>query len=452
MSEDMTRQLVSSTGLALLFTALGLSIVHSLLAPVGLVVASAPLMFVGVGIAVYRRWQVLASAATVGSLFALGVGSVMGTTVHSMIGVIVIAAVSGALSIGLRWSWLMMLALGSGGGLLLAVHNGCSLSPWWIVSALGGLWFLASIASSVHATMGQLVHAERLAVTSAAVALVVGAVVMGLEGIVMVVIGSLIASQGLLMERLARESSFITRLIVIAGVTVAALSAHLWLGGPGTALALCSLAVLLWASGHTLGKRSLAIAGLVALAGQTFVMAATHPGWAHQATSAWIIWAGVGLTGAVALHWMRWRSKTTHELELPTWTIESLVAAEVLYVLCSGSTLLAIVASGGPALNLFWLTAGALCWIFGRRREMVGLQVAAVVAVGAAVIKLLAFDWFHFTGPVRVLLVFLTGVTLLVAPLGASRKPLEHSPEGTANELPLRRTPLAVLFFKTKYK
>lgn len=424
MSADMQRQLVSSTGLVLLFAALGLSIVHSLLAPVGLVVACAPLMFAGVGIAVYRRWQVLAAAATVGSLFALGVGSVMGTTVHSMIGAVIITAVSGALSIGLRWTWLLMVALGGGGGLLLAVYVGGSLNPWWIISTLGGLWFLASVATSVHATMGQLIHAERLAVTSAAVALVVGATVMGLQGIVMVIIGALIAIQGLLLERLSREPSYISRLIAIAGATVAAFSLHLWLEGPGTAVALGGLAALLWASGHKLGKRSLAIAGLVALTGQAFAMAATHPGWARQATTEWFIWTGVALTGAVALHWMRSRSATASQLELPPWTAEALVVAEVLYALSSASTMLATVVGAGPALNLLWLATGAVCWILGRRRGMVGLQIAAVVAIGTAVLKLLAFDWFHFTGPVRVLLVFLTGATLLVAPLGASRKPL----------------------------
>jgi hypothetical protein len=262
-------------------------------------------------------------------------------------------------------------------------------------------------------------------IITAVVALFVGAMVMGFHGIVMIAIGGAIAAQGLLLERVTGESTSISRITSITGAAVASVSAHLWFDGQGTVIALAGLAALLVASGHSMGKRSLLIAALVILAVQAMVLGIIHPAWSRPAQVQWFSWAAVAFVGAIAMHWMRHRLMKPSQLEIPRWTEGSLVLAEVLYAIGAASTALVIFVGGGPWINLLWLVTGAFCWIVAAQRKTTGFHVAAVILLCAAVVKLLAFDWLHFTGTTRVLLVFLTGITLLFGPLWSARRAAE---------------------------
>lgn len=426
MSAEMSKQLVSSSGQTLLFAALGLSIVHGILAPIGLIVACAPLLAVGVGIAVYRRWQVLAAASIVGSLLTIGAGSTMGTAMVSLVSVVIIATLSGALTLAMQWSWLFATALIGGGGLLLAVHTTNELSPYWIISFLGGLWLLSTVVSSVQAASEKLQHAERIALVSAAISIIVGATVVGFQGHLTLLLGALIAAQGALLERLSSKVSPLSRVIIIVGATVAGVSAFLWLGSPGLALALGCLAMLLWSGGHAAGSRWLAIFGLIMLGCQALFMMEGHPGWAGEHPREWCVWSGVVAAIVFGIRWMRARMSRADQLEFPHWVGPALTAIEAFYALAGASTLLAVVMSARPVLNIFWAAAAVAFWIWGRRKMNVGLQVVAVAAIMAAAIKLFAFDWVHLSGTMRVLLVFVTGATLLVAPLGHSSEAASH--------------------------
>jgi hypothetical protein len=437
MSSETVRQITSTAGLGLLFAALGMSVVHGLLSPLGVVVACVPLLAAGVAIAAVARWPVLAAgalAAAIATLIAVTAQGASGAAVA--LGAVGTVAAGAALSASRRWSWHMVAALAGGAALLLSLTFAGATSPWQVLASVAAQWLLAAVVSVVHAARGRSADAARVAVAGTLAAIAVGSGSVAWCAQALVVAGALIAVHGLALDRAARRATVAGRGLGIAGITLAGLSSTLWIGAPGVALATAALGLLLFASGERLHLRKLVIAGLIVEPLAAIVMAACHPAWSGAAPTGWHVWSGVALALALALGWTwsRCRGRGANAASLPAWVAEASKAAAGLAALASISTELGLIAGAGPALNVLWLAASAALWLPGRRSA--GLRGLSLAAAVAAAFKLALFDWVALEGTTRVVLVFVTGATLLVAPLFFAGGPARRA---RATEAPAER-------------
>lgn len=406
------RQLVSTSGLTILFGAALAAMSYGLVDAWGMTLACLPPILAGTAISLLKRWPAMALVTVGGGLAILAVSSGHGAGAPVLLGGLALLLLLAPLY---RTRWLLPAALAPAGAYLLLglwasmglLHQGPTFAL-----AIGVTWLTGAALLAWPSAKSSARSESSLAVGNAAAALLLLVMTQGLSAALCAVVGALSFGQGLLLQRLAGARRFGALALQLLGLLSASLAAYLVFDTLGLVASLALIALGVQRAAQRRGDALLDHIALAITLLQAAVLTLSHPALHSLGAIAWHLWSLTALALGAQILWLL---RAPHPLQRKQWVGWMLPPLAALLALGALSSEVALLVPWVPALTLLWTLAGAGLWHLGQR--LPSLRVAAGIASGAALIKLLVWDWPHLGPSARVLLLMLVGTTMLVTPL-----------------------------------
>ncbi|MBW2736912.1 MAG: hypothetical protein JRH20_31400, partial [Deltaproteobacteria bacterium] len=285
------RQLVSTSGLTILFGAALAAMSYGLVDMWGMALACLPPMVAGITIALVRRWPAMASVTVMGGLLILALAGARGAEAHVLLPALALVLFTAPL---LRWRWLLPATLAPLGAYLLlglwcasgVMHDGSS-----IALATGITWLIGAALLAWPATKESPRLVSGLAMGNAGAALLLLLTTLQITPTLCAIIGALSLTQGLLLQRLVGKQHLGALGLQLLGLLWLCLAAYLALGALGL---VASISVITLTLQHVARRRDDTLLDHVALllcVPQILVLAWAHPGLQSLGAGAWHLWS-----------------------------------------------------------------------------------------------------------------------------------------------------------------
>jgi hypothetical protein len=417
---EQTPQLLSAAGLAVLFGAVLSAVTSAIVSPAGLLLAGLPLLCAGVAIAWLRLWRAPAFVGLAGSLVLLLAATAVDAPAPLLpvgLGIVLL----GAAICGLRPGWGVIAAgtVAMGGALASSwLSSGALAGPRLVLVAVG-LWLCGAIVAVAERAHARPTSSAVTAIAGGLASFGVALAGLGVSAPLLVVAGLASIGQGLLLSHVARKRTVADNALVGVGIALSSVACALELGVMGLIVGIGLCSALALAGDHRQARWRL-VAAMIGVGCELFLLGTSHPLISAGPPGQWHEWSVLSFVVAAQALWMWWRARGGSDA-IDELARGALMLVQSLCVLASLSTLVALHIHWIPALDLLWTGAALGLWWGGRRHPP--LRVAAAVALSAAALKLVVFDWAQIEGTTRVAMLVLIGGALTAGPLVLDRAP-----------------------------